>query len=85
MKGWVIIPTAEEKPRLEVLGLKFGQERRENGALLFEGCSISVQDFKKLEPLYGRIFWGFGVNGAVDRYHVTKTVAPAMTRKTPKL
>jgi len=54
--GWVVA-NEDEKSFLEDLGVKVGKYNKKAGC--FEGCSTTNEGLDKLEPHWGRFFWGF--------------------------
>ncbi len=55
LKGW-IIARKEAGPELEALGVRLGPYDEGEGS--FESCEVSAEAFEKLNPLWGRFYWG---------------------------
>jgi len=55
LKGW-IIASYEDKEFLEELGIKLGRYNREGKS--FEDCVVPLQALEKLDPYWGRFYWG---------------------------
>lgn len=52
-RGW-IVAFEKDRAELEAMGIKLGAFT--NAA--FEYCAVSDEAFEKLEPLWGRFYWG---------------------------
>ena len=54
-EGW-IIADYEDKEFLEKLGIRLGKYNEETTS--FENCKVSLEALEKLDPYWGRFYWG---------------------------
>lgn len=64
--GW-IVADEEDKGDLEDLGVQVGEYNHEKGS--FEGCTATTEVLEKLDPHWGRFYWGMN---PIDRKEVLR-------------